>query len=426
MKELQKAYKKIHHLITHDSFKEKFRSTPLNFIRKRRFSFASVMISILDLAKKSLQINLNELCIDLNLKKMTKQAFSLARQKIDWAAFKSLNEEIVYDFYANKSLNLFNNYLIFAIDGSTFILPNAKEVVDYFGKVKNQSCEKAIGKFSILYDVLNKIILDTRIAPYSSSEKNMAIEHLEWLVEFKKKVNKKIILLFDRGYSCNALFILLKKLGIDFICRGYPKRNGSLIEQLEGQSDKIVKIKVDSRMKKKAANTWFRMFANVEINDCEIRMIKSRTSLYLITSLSHKIKKNKIDKLYFKRWGVETKYFSIKVDMLLENFSGKKLIVIFQEIYATIIMQNLAGILEYDLCRDKSKTFTRKFSPNHRETLGVVKMLLKYNVNDIFNNLAKILENIYIHWIPMLPGRKYKRKLTGCRLKNRSRRLCYA
>jgi hypothetical protein len=101
-----------------------------------------------------------------------------------------------------------------AIDGSTLNLPNTNEFIEHFGIAKNQSECGALGRISILYDVLNKITLDIQIVPYNSSEKEMALAHLKWLSDFQQRINKKTILLFDRGYPCLGMFLLLKKLAM--------------------------------------------------------------------------------------------------------------------------------------------------------------------------------------------------------------------
>ena len=48
--------------------------------------------------------------------------------------------------------------------------------------------------------------------------------------------------------------------------------------------------------------------------------------------------------LYFKRWGIETAYDTLKSKFQLENFSGKTEVSVLQDFYATIYLAGFAAI----------------------------------------------------------------------------------
>lgn len=48
--------------------------------------------------------------------------------------------------------------------------------------------------------------------------------------------------------------------------------------------------------------------------------------------------------LYFKRWPIETKYNTLKNKLEIENFSGRTLISVQQDFYATMYLSNLVAI----------------------------------------------------------------------------------
>lgn len=48
--------------------------------------------------------------------------------------------------------------------------------------------------------------------------------------------------------------------------------------------------------------------------------------------------------LYFKRWPIETKYNTMKNKLEIENFSGRTLISVQQDFYATMYISNLVAI----------------------------------------------------------------------------------
>jgi hypothetical protein len=420
MKAFEIVCKKINHLISEPSFKERFRSRPQDFTRKRSLPFDLIIFSILDLAKKSLQITLNDLFTGLNVNAVSKQAFSLSRHKITWTAFKELHEEVVDSFYGSSSYKLlWGKYLLIAMDGSAITLSNSPQLIEYFGKVTNQFSVCSMGRISLLYDVLNKITLDVRIVPCESSEKIMAIEHLKWLVEFRRKVKKKVILLFDRGYPCIGIFLLLKKFGIDFVCRAQSNVNSGLISQLGSQNDRQVVAEPNRQNKKKITQTWLQE-EKLSKERAILRCVRTGKKRIFLTSLKE-IKPKKIEKLYSKRWGIEVQYRTIKADTLLENFSGKKPNAIFQELYATIMIQNLARILEFDLTeRQRRKGFL-----NHRGVLGIIRLVLR-NMHTGEKPLEDLLKQQKVNWERERKGRKYPRAVAGSRLKTRFTRLCYA
>lgn len=427
MQTFKSAIRSINDLISDTSFKERFRFSPKDFTRKRCLTFETTVFSILDLTKKSLQIGLNALSMQFKVHPVTKQAFSLARQKISHIAFKVLNEKVVQTFYKEGMIKLYKGkYLLLAIDGSTLHLPNTEELSDHFSKAHNAVSESVVARTSILYDVLNKIILDVQLVSYNSSEKVMALEHIKWLVEFQSKMKRRVILLFDRGYPCIGLFLLLRDLGIDFICCAHSTKNKSITDQLEkDQIDKEVVAAGDTRKKRQSARTWLGVEQGVQISnwEYELRGVRRKDKILLTSLKDHnKFKIKEIHKMYSKRWGVETAYRTIKIDTLVENFSGKKMIVILQEVYVTTLMQNLARILANDLegCNRKKGYFI-----NHREVLGLLKTSLQMMLNEE-GEINKIEAWAKINWERSKDNRSYPRKIIKKAPKHRTRRLCYA
>ncbi len=65
----------------------------------------------------------------------------------------------------------------------------------------------------------------------------------------------------------------------------------------------------------------------------------------LLTNLGRKsFKKSEFMALYFKRWPIETKYNTLKNKLEIENFSGRMLISVQQDFYATMYISNLVAI----------------------------------------------------------------------------------
>jgi hypothetical protein len=49
-------------------------------------------------------------------------------------------------------------------------------------------------------------------------------------------------------------------------------------------------------------------------------------------------------RLYFKRWGIETAYDTLKSKLQLENFSGKTEVSVLQDFYATVYLAGFAAV----------------------------------------------------------------------------------
>ena len=74
------------------------------------------------------------------------------------------------DFYKNykNEVKTYKGYILQAIDGSNFEIPNSKKNrLKYNGKVQEQCARVTV---STCYDILNKYTLDTIVEKYNYSE----------------------------------------------------------------------------------------------------------------------------------------------------------------------------------------------------------------------------------------------------------------
>ena len=68
--------------------------------------------------------------------------------------------------------------------------------------------------------------------------------------------------------------------------------------------------------------------------------------------------------LYFKRWGIEVKFNEIKNKLQVENFTGKTVIAIEQDFYATMYLTNMVAQAKKDaneVIQENSKNKNLKF-----------------------------------------------------------------
>lgn len=189
------------------------------FTRDRKLNLKNLVLLIMSV-NSSIQRTLDRFYkslnkSDYNLREVTKGAFTQARAKLNPESFKHLNKTAVDTFYSINEVYAWYGMRLLSIDGSRLMLPNHKTVRDEFGVhgfgLKADS-ERSMAVCSTLYDVLNLLTIDSEIAPYSCSEKDLLYKHLDHTKE-------NDLLLMDRGYPSISLFFLLQAKKLHFCVR---------------------------------------------------------------------------------------------------------------------------------------------------------------------------------------------------------------
>lgn len=146
-------------------------------------------------------------------KEITANAFTHARKKLCPEVFVSLNDVLVESFYHTAPWTSKTGIRrILAVDGSRLELPNNTEVVEAFERANKQPDAKPLGIVSALFDVVNKVVLDSSINPANASENHLAFYHLG-------KVRHGDLVILDRGYKCLWLMLGIVQKGADYLIR---------------------------------------------------------------------------------------------------------------------------------------------------------------------------------------------------------------
>lgn len=231
-----------------EEFKNKHKISEKAFIRNCILNFQFIVLFILNQIKKSnaAEIDSSNTFLE-NVKKFTKSALSKARLKLSPKAFIELNNLLTEEFYRNKStVKHFFNFIVFAIDGSKLQLPESDELISKYGSSSNQNGHTGtMALFSQCVDVINGIVFHAVLSPFKTSEKDLAIQHInEYII--KRNTFKCLmdgIILFDRGYPGLLLISKLFYNNIHFLMR----YNTFFIKEVKefvasGKKDGIVKI----------------------------------------------------------------------------------------------------------------------------------------------------------------------------------------
>ena len=199
-------------LIHSETFKERHRVSEKCFTRTRKLFFSLLIVVILRKSVKSMQLILNELSMELDKEPVSSAAFTKARAKLKHTAFIELNREAVVGvFYGDGDFKRYKGFRMLGIDGSKLRLPDTEDIIEEFGQISYRSDKNlpegqhTYGVASVMYDVLNRIAVDSTLGRARAYEVDLAVGHLEYTQE-------NDLLLCDREYpSYRFLATLLAK-----------------------------------------------------------------------------------------------------------------------------------------------------------------------------------------------------------------------
>ena len=328
-------------------------------------------------SSKSLQNTLNEskekiyvLCNSV-YETVTNGAYTRARAKLRHEAFVELSELVRDGFYEDGEYQTYKGFRLCAVDGSIITLPNTDDVKKKFTptKVKNQmpefSKDVVLARASVLYDVLNNIVIDSSINDKSIGERRLAQQHL-------KHTNKNDLTIYDRGYPSYELFAEINETS-NYLMR---IRNNSfykvkfLFDKHSKIKDTILEIKAPKKIKNELIKnnlplTMKIRFVQVLLSTGEIEVLATNILDSNILATSD------FKELYALRWGIETFYHIIKNRLLLENFTGYTALSVKQDFYITMFLSNYESLLSYDVNIElKEKIQNNKYSQKVNKSIS--------------------------------------------------------
>lgn len=305
---------------------------------------------------------------DFNIREVTKGALTQARANLNPWAFRRLNEVAVNSFYNEASYYTWYGMRALAVDGTRLMLPNHKTVREEFGEHHfgpNADSPRSMATGSMLYDVLNHLTIDAELAPYSASERDLLMNHLN-------KVNKGDMLLLDRGYPCFWLLFLLLGKGIEFCVR--LQDNWWLDVQDFTNSDdqeRIVKFKLPKKDREKLSeypHLW-----GTEISCRLIKVVLENGDVEILcTSLidTEKYDINEFKMLYHYRWNEEEAYKLLKSRIELEAFSGKTAKAVRQDFHAKVFLLTLCAAYAHPIEEKVIKEYKADQNRKHSQKIN--------------------------------------------------------
>lgn len=242
--------------------------------------------------------------------------------------------------------------------------------------------------------------------------------------------NQPFITLFDRGYPSSKLILHMlenkQKFVIRLSSKDFRREQQSMQSEDELLEIKFTKDRVnpyrytDHGKKLKDIGSIILRFVKVTL--------KSGIVEYLLTNLEEEIfTTNDIYTLYGFRWGIETVYDTLKNKLMLDNFTGKKPIIIEQDIYSTIYLCNVIHdlMLEAQDKHERKNRYKYKYEMkiNSNLAIGIVKedlihIILEENIKKKEEMFMKMICDISENLIPIRKNRQFERRCKSPKFKH--------
>ena len=334
MEKVDKAVKESRRMIEAEAFKEQHRTGEKKFSRIRKLTFSKMIILIMQKSVKSIQLLLNEWFEWLGEQTVSNSAFTQARANLKHTAFIALNERIVEIYYEDGVYQSYQGFRLLAIDGSKIRLPEGEGIKEAFGGIRysNQPAEvngePNYAQVSVLFDVLNRMLIAGECGKAKAYEVDLAIKHLSYAQQCED------LLLCDRNYATGHFMATLIRQQLNFVIR-CPARFAVAKPMLKGQGadNRLITLKVSPK----------------ESLRVRLVRIKLSTGEYEVLATAWLPEQRYVTDffkaVYHLRWGVETRYGLLKTRLERENFSGKTVTSILPDFYATLYLTSLESLL---------------------------------------------------------------------------------
>jgi len=211
--------------------------------------------------------------------------------------------------------------------------------------------------------------------------------------------------LTDRGYASYEWFAQQLKAGRQFVCR-CERNTFKVVQDLfeADEANRSVEVKLRPSHDQAKAIKAAGLAEEITIRLVTLRLSSGELEV-LATSLLDEgaYPTQSFAELYRERWGVETFFGVVKGRLSLENFSGRTVEAVRQEVHATVFLSNLESVITRPAQqRLKQKDPERKFPAqvNHAVAFHAIKtqvidlLMSRKPVDEVLRQLeAKFLQD---------------------------------
>ena len=333
------------------NFLARHRVRPQDFTRQRQLTFPLLMLFVLQQTVKSIQRHLHEFLDELAqgeiFEPVTSGAVTHARAKLKDSAFSELNRDCVLPtiYGPEHPIQRWREHRLLGVDSSLVRLPDSQELGQTFGWKEAANQHGATGtrypeaRLSVVYDLLNRVGLDARLEPSTVGEVALASQQLEHLQPGDVEIN-------DRGFT-GYLYLASVAQRAHFIGRC---SSGSFLAAQEmfrlnrAHQSKVVWLFAPSDQKAECRRLGLAL--KMKVRFVSLRLPSGELEV-LATSLLDEASypTEEFLTVYHWRWGHETFHLMLKGRLELENFSGRTVEAIRQDVQAALLLANLESVL---------------------------------------------------------------------------------
>lgn len=397
-----------------------YKNNDCDFTRNRKMNFQNVVIYSLNKKGLTSKMEIEEFTEQVNMMEISSPAVLKQRLKLNGDIYLDMLQENLKGFYTyfQEEVKLFNGYIICAIDGSDFEIPNTVKTRNKYNILHPNECV-ARASVSNMFDILNHFVMDTIIEKYDNSERKMARKNLENI----KKLNLPypIIRVMDRGYNGLPDIYYSAEHNDKYLIRLKNKDFKKQIDKMKSD-DEIIIIPYQYDRVRYYKNDYPEFYQKMEETkeDIALRIVIVKNDkgekIRLATNLSNEeFNYEKIVELYKLRWSIELNYHCLKESLKIETITSSNDIIIKQDIYSQMLVYNLIQAFKQDAEKniDQSK-YKNEMKINMNMAVGFVKKALLRIIlepsNEIKDKMFDLLEQkIEKYLVPIKKDRHYPR-----------------
>lgn len=334
------------------AFWGRHRRRATDFTRQCVLTFPVLMLLLLQKSLKSLHAHAQEFFWQLSrgvaAPCLSAGAVTHARAKLCPSAFVELNQTVLHTVYGSAHAGLvqrWHGHRLLGVDSSLVRLPSHPAVGEKFGWVQCANHHGPLerypqGRVSVLYDVLNEVALEARLAAWTVAETELAHQHLAG-------VQPSDVVLNDRGFTGYRWLVAVRAAGAHFVSR-CSRGSFAAVQRLFARNEAGVSVEVTLTAPKEVRGECRAQGWPLELT---VRLVtvrlKSGELEVVVTSLlaAAAYPTEAIAAVYWQRWGHETYYGRLKGRLDLEHCSGQTVAAVEQDFHATVLLSNVESVV---------------------------------------------------------------------------------
>jgi hypothetical protein len=237
---------------------------------------------------------------------------------------------------------------VYRIDGSTVSMPDEPALVRAFGyaDTRHGASRFPLARVAFIELAGLDVIWDYRINAYTSSE--------EWLLYgMWDTLPGGCICLMDRRFCSFYNLAKLRQRHIDVITPLHHRRDPQkLIRQGRplGKNEWLVRLDVAPQLRRQYDDPTLPAALWVRLIRVTYWRGKKKHVLWLVTTITDSVNypRSQIERLYRRRWGIETRIGSLKTTLEMNVLRGKSVNAVRREVASIILGHNLLWMLIHE------------------------------------------------------------------------------